>query len=275
MSQRTWLITGVSSGIGRDIARLALERGDRVAGTFRRADAVADLKSQYGERFWSERLDVTNTPAIRRTVDRAFAELGRIDAIVNNAGYGVLGAAEELTDEQIAHQIDTNLLGSIHVARAAIPHLRTQGGGRIIQVSTMGGQVTFPGASLYHASKWAIEGFMDALRFELAPFNISVTIVEPGTTGTSFGKNLVIAKPIDAYESGPVGQARAFFASGTYRAPGDSKKTARAIIATLEQDPAPLRLATGTDAYQAMRRGLVERLEALEAQRDLAASTDV
>lgn len=153
MTQRTWFITGVTGGLGWLMTEHLLARGERVAGTIRTPGALDDLKAEHGDRLWLAQLDVTDTPAIRATVNRAFAELGRIDVVVNNAGYGVLGAAEEVTDAQIDHQIATNLVGSIQVVRAAIPHLRQQGCGRIIQISTMGGQATFPGGSLYHMSK--------------------------------------------------------------------------------------------------------------------------
>lgn len=193
---------------------------------------------------------------------------------MNNAGYGLLGAAEELTDAQIDRQIATNLVGSMQIIRAALPHLRRQGGGHIVQVSTMGGQATFPGACLYHATKWGIEGFVDALRHEVAPFRIAVTIVEPGSLATGFGEALAVADALDAYAETPAGKARAFFASGTYRAPGDAGRAARAIIATVDQRPPPLRLALGSDAYRAMQRALTERLAELEGQQEVAASAD-
>lgn len=274
MSRQNWFITGISSGLGREMTEQLLARGDRVAGTVRNLASAADLKAAHGESLWLTELDVTDTPTIRTVVDRAFAELDRIDVIVNNAGYGILGAAEELTDVQIDRQIATNLTSSIQVARAAIPHLRTQGGGRIIQISTMGGQATFPGGVLYHTSKWGIEGFMEALRYELTPFGIGVTIVEPGSTGTHFGRNLVVAEPLEAYADGPVGKARAFFGSGAYQSPGDAVKTVKAIISTVNQNPAPLRLATGSDAYGALHKAMSARLAELEAQKDVAFSTD-
>jgi NADP-dependent 3-hydroxy acid dehydrogenase YdfG len=139
-------------------------------------DAKNDLKAQYGDRLWLAHLDVTDTPEIHQVVNKAFADLGKIDVVVNNAGYRLFGAAEELTNEQIAHQIDTNLIGSIQVVRVALPHLRAQGGGRIIQISTYSGQAALPGGSLYHAGKWGIEGFIDAVGQEVATFNIGVTL---------------------------------------------------------------------------------------------------
>jgi len=137
MAQRNWFITGVNSGFGRQMTEQLLARGDRVAGTVRKMDATEDLMSRYGDLLWIARLDVTDVPEIRAVVNRAFADLGRIDVVVNNAGYGLFGAAEELTDDQILHQLNTNLIGSIQVVRAALPHLRAQGGGRIIQLSNL------------------------------------------------------------------------------------------------------------------------------------------
>jgi len=159
MSQRTWFITGVSSGFGRQLTDQLLEHGDSVVGTVRDTGKVTDLLARYPESFHAEMLDVTDTAAIREVVERSFARLGRIDVIVSNAGYGLFGAAEELKDTQIDQMVATNLVGSIQLIRAALPHLRTQGGGRIIQISSYGGQVAFPGSSLYHATKWGIEGF--------------------------------------------------------------------------------------------------------------------
>ena len=158
----SWFITGTSSGFGRELTERRLERGDRVAATFRKPSRLDDLAARYGDRLWVRDLDVTNSGQLREVVDAAFAELGRIDVVVSNAGYGVMGAAEELTDEHIDGVIATNLTGSIQLARAVVPHLRAQGGGRILQLSSMGGQMSFPGFSLYHATKWGIEGFYDA-----------------------------------------------------------------------------------------------------------------
>jgi NAD(P)-dependent dehydrogenase (short-subunit alcohol dehydrogenase family) len=144
MGQRTWFITGVNSGFGRHMTEQLLARGDRVAGTVRKPDAMKDLKEKYGDLLWLAHLDITDTLEIRQIVNKAFANLGKIDVIVNNAGYGLFGAAEELSDEQIAHQLSTNLLGPIQLVRAVLPHLRAQGGGRIIGLSTYGGQAAFP-----------------------------------------------------------------------------------------------------------------------------------
>ncbi|MEK8173111.1 SDR family NAD(P)-dependent oxidoreductase [Streptomyces sp. M19] len=154
----------VRPGAGRAASR---ERRPR-RGTVRREGSVDDLRTTYGDRFWLGHLDVTDTARVREVVDAAFGELGRVDVVVSNAGYGLFGAAEEFSDEQVIHQITTNLIGSIQTARAALPHLRAQGGGRIIQMSSVAGLAAHPGASLYHAGKWGVEGFMEALAAEVA-----------------------------------------------------------------------------------------------------------
>ncbi|MET9121426.1 SDR family oxidoreductase [Streptomyces sp. NPDC004528] len=274
MTAQTWLITGVSSGFGRHMAELLLADGARVLGTVRDPGSVADLKSAHGDRFRPATLDVTDFPAVRRVVDQAFAELGRIDVVVNNAGYGLFGAAEELSDEQVQHQIDTNLTGSIQVARAALPHLREQGGGRIVQLSTYGGQATHPGATMYHASKWGIEGFMESLAKEVAGFGIGVTIVEPGGARTGFrtaGSRL--AEPLAAYDGTPAAMVR-----GVRTAPpaaGDPARMAAAIISCAVRTPAPRRLVLGSDSYRFLHDALTERLAELETQKESAATTDL
>jgi NAD(P)-dependent dehydrogenase (short-subunit alcohol dehydrogenase family) len=275
MAQRTWLITGVNSGFGRHMTEQLLARGDRVAGTVRKIEAMDDLKARYGELLWVANLDVTDTPAIRHVVDEAFNELGKIDVVVSNAGYGLIGAAEEVTDEQVTHQINTNLIGSIQLVRAALPHLRRQGGGRIIQLSTMGGQAAFPGGSMYHATKWGIEGFIDAVGQEVAPFNIGCTIVEPGGARTGFRyRSSRLAPKIDAYDVSPASMARRMIEEGTSVPIGDPAKMVEIMIDSVDQSPAPKRIALGSDSYTVMHRQLSERLAALEAQKELAFSTD-
>ena len=274
MRKRTWFITGVNSGFGRQMTEQLLARGDRVAGTVRKMEAMNDLKSRYGSQLWLAHLDVTDTAGVHRVVNSAFADLGRIDVVVNNAGYGLFGAAEEFAGEQIVHQIETNLIGSIEVVRAALPHLRAQGGGRIIQLSTYGGQAALPGGSLYHAGKWGIEGFMDAVGQEVATFNIGVTIVEPGGARTDFrfGSSRLGTK-LDAYDGTPAAMVRGI-KDPSRLSPGDPAKMVRIMIDSVDQSPAPKRIALGTDSYTAIHKALTERLAALEAQRDLAFSTD-
>jgi len=276
MAQRTWFITGVNSGFGRLMSEALLERGDRVAGTVRKLDSMNDLKTKYGDRLWVAHLDMTDLSEIHNVVEKAFVEFGRIDVIVSNAGYGLFGAAEELSDEQVAHQLSTNLVGPIQLVRAALPHLRAQGGGRIIGLSTYGGQAALPGGSLYHASKWGLEGFLDSIGQELAPFKIGVTIMEPGGARTNFRfGGAQLGTPIEAYKGTPAAMVHTMIKDTTRLPPGDPARMAKIIIDTVEQIPAPKRIALGSDAYGAIHKALTDRLAVLEAQKDLAFSTDV
>ena len=275
MTPRTWLITGVSSGFGRELTEQLLERGEHVVGTMRRPDSVADLLERYPEGLRCELLDVTDTAAVRDVVDRSFAELGRIDVIVSNAGYGLFGAAEELSDGQVEHIVATNLVGSIQLIRAALPHLRAQSGGRIIQISSYGGQVAFPGNSLYHATKWGIEGFAEAVAQEVAPFGIGVTIVEPGGARTEFRYGSAkVAELLPAYDDNPAHSFLRMLDPGNGLAPGDPARMAAAIIASVDQEPAPLRMVLGSQALDSTLATLRARIAGFEAQRELAATTD-
>jgi len=269
---RVWLITGTSSGFGRLLTEQLLAQGHRVAATLRRTDALDDLRAPVGDRLWVRQLDVTDAGAAHRVVDAAFDELGAIDVVVNNAGYGMFASVEEASDEQIERVIDTNLLGSIHVIRAALPHLRAQGHGRILQVSSAGGQTTYPNFSFYHASKWGVEGFCETIAQEVAPFGISVTIVEPGATPTGFGGALDTAPAMAAYDATPAGDVRRAIAGGDFPLDNDAAKIAAAMIASAQTSPAPLRLPLGRDTYEDVRASYVRRLEELDAHRELALS---
>jgi NAD(P)-dependent dehydrogenase (short-subunit alcohol dehydrogenase family) len=275
VAQRTWFITGVNSGFGRLMTERLLERGDRVAGTVRKMDSMDDLKGKYGELLWLAHLDMTDLPEIRKVVDEAFAQLAYIGVIVSNAGYGLFGAAEELSDEQVVHQLSTNLFGPIQLVRAALPHLRAQGGGRIIGLSTYGGQAALPGGSLYHASKWGLEGFLDSIAQELAPLKIGVTIIEPGGARTNFRfGGAQLGTQMEAYKGTPAAMVHKIIMDTTRLPTGDPAKMAQIIIESVEQAAAPRRMALGSDAYAAIHKALTDRLAALEAQRDLAFSTD-
>ena len=268
------MITGASSGLGRLMVERLLARGDRVVATARREDALADLQAEHGERLAVAMLDLTDSISIRAAVDNAFHQLGRVDVVVSNAGYGLFGAAEEVTDAQIDHQIATNLVGSIQLIRAAIPHLREQGGGRILQVSSEGGQIAYPGFSLYHATKWGIEGFIESVAQEVAPFGIDFIIVEPGPTATNFGAGLVRATPTDIYEKTPAGAVRRAIGDGSFVVKGDAARTVDAMIFAADSEKPALRLTLGSTAYQSISRALAQRLAAIEAQRDVAFSAD-
>jgi NAD(P)-dependent dehydrogenase (short-subunit alcohol dehydrogenase family) len=276
---KTWLITGTSSGFGRHMTEQLLERGDRVVATIRRPGALADLAERHGERLLVRELDVTDTERLRAVVDEAWATFGRVDVVVSNAGYGLFGAAEELTDEQIGAQLATNLLAPIQLARAALPHLREQGGGAFLQLSSLSGHVTFPALSLYNASKFAVEGFFEALSQEVGAFGVRVVIVEPGSARTEFtGGSSTFGPALAAYEGTPAGMLRARVAgahAATDEHPLDPAKAVRAMIAAADDPRAPLRLLLGSDAYAGVRAALSDRLAAVEAQRELTLSVDV
>lgn len=268
---KNWLITGASSGLGRGLTERLLARGDAVIAAQRQAGALDDLLARYGDRLHVVACDVTDVDAIRAAVAQAFARFGRIDVVVSNAGYGLFGAAEELSDTQIERQIATNLSGAIQLIRAAIPRLREQGGGRIVQVSSEGGQIAYPSFSAYHATKWGIEGFVEAVAKEVAPFGIDCVIVEPGPTRTNFGAGLDRAVPIGVYDATPVGEIRRALDAGYFEF-ADAMKTVDAMLVTIDSPSPPLRLALGKSAYESIRAALTRRLDILDAQKEVALS---
>ena len=272
--QKTWLITGVSSGLGRLLAEKALSRGDRVIGASRSEDALADLRARHHEQLRIVGMDLKDPASVRAAVDRAFGAAPRIDIVVSNAGYGLLGAAEEASDAQVRDIVDTNLIGSITLIQAALPHLRSQGGGRILQVSSEGGQIAYPAFSLYHATKWGIEGFVESVAQEVAPFGIAFTLVEPGPARTGFGDNLARTRPLAAYEGTPADGIREAL-GGSWVIKGDPKHMTDAMIRLADQDPPlPKRLVLGAEAYAGVRRALQGRIEELDRQKDIAVSAD-
>lgn len=270
---KTWFITGTSTGLGRLLTEKLLQQGHRVAATIRKEDALNDLKAIYKDRLWVALLDVTDTAAIKTVINAAFKDLGNIDVIVNNAGYALFCSVEEANNEQIQHQIATNITGSIQIIRAALPHLRAQGGGRILQLSSAGGQTTYPNFSYYHTTKWAVEGFCETIAQELVPFNIGVTIVEPGAHKTDFASGMVTAPIMEEYDQTPAGDVRRAVFDGGFPIKGDVNKTVQAMIDVVEITPAPRRLTMGVDAYNDVRASLVSRLEELDAQKELALSS--
>jgi NAD(P)-dependent dehydrogenase (short-subunit alcohol dehydrogenase family) len=271
---KTWFITGTSSGIGRLATERLLARGHRVAATLRRPERLSALAAQYGDQLWVRELDVTDVQAIGQVVDAALDDLGPIDVVLSNAGYGLFGTAEELSDPQIADQIATNLIAPIHLARAFLPHLRGQGSGHILHMSSMGGLLAVPGLSLYHATKWGAEGFFESVGAEVAPYGVKVTLIEPGIIRTSFHDGIIRGQPMDAYADNPalLGLTRDEIPHDQMI--GDPAKVVDAIIAVTERSAPPRRLLLGSDAYSLVHAALTERLEAVESQRDSAALSD-
>ncbi len=271
---KTWFITGASSGLGLEMTQQLLAQGHTVIATLRRSGTLLQLEQEYRERLDVVQLDLIDPGSIVSAVEEAFKRHGRVDVFVSNAGYGLFGAAEELTNDDIDRQIATNLVGSIHLIRAALPLLRRQGGGRIVQVSSEGGQIAYPGFSLYHATKWGVEGFIEAVAQEVSPFGIDFIIAEPGPTGTNFGANLVRAEPMDAYDETPAGAVRRAINEGSFKIKGDAARTVAAIISAAESETPPLRLALGSTAYSSISQALSARLSALETQWEVANSAD-
>lgn len=263
-----------STGLGRLLTERLFERGDRVVATLRRKGALDDLQALHGDRLQQLTFDVTDTSAMRTSVSQAFMTSGRIDLVVSNAGYGLFGTAEEASDEQIEQQIATNLTGSIQFIRAVLPHLRKQGGGRIVQVSSEGGQIAYPSFSLYHATKWGIEGFVESVAKEVAPFGIVFIIAEPGPTATQFAEGLDLTATMPIYEDSPAGELRRALASGDLAIKGDAGNTVKAIIKVADMTAPPLRLTLGSTAYESISHALKERSESLETYKDMALSAD-
>jgi NAD(P)-dependent dehydrogenase (short-subunit alcohol dehydrogenase family) len=247
---RVWLITGCSSGFGRALVDAALARGDRVVATARRVDSIGDLA---GDRVLLVALDVTRPEQIDAAVRAALERFGRIDVLVNNAGYSSVGAVEEIDMDDLRVLMETMFFGAVALTKAVLPHMRQRGTGAIVQISSQGGQMSFAGGGAYSAAKFALEGLSEALADEVGPHGIRTLIVEPGAFRTELmGARFHRSREIDAYAA-TVGQARAYLdhANGTQR--GDPRKAANAILDALDASDPPLRLALGADAVDAIR----------------------
>ena len=269
---QTWFITGTSSGFGRLLTEQLLAQGHRVAATLRRPEALDDLRADAGDRLWVRQLDVTDAAAARRVVDAAFDALGTIDVVVNNAGYGVFASVEEASDEQIERVIDTNLLGSIHVIRAALPHLRAQGHGRILQVSSAGGQTDVPELLLLPRVQVGHRRLLRDARAGGRPVRYRRHDRRAGRDADRLRGALDTAPAMAAYDATPAGDVRRAIAGGAFPLDNDPEKIAAAMIASAQASPAPLRLPLGRDTYEDVRASYVRRLEELDAHRDLALS---
>ncbi len=262
----TWFITGASSGYGLALARYAIDRGYNVVATARSVAKLATLAALAPDRVLVQKLDVTLPHDAATAVEAAITRFGRIDVLINNAGYGVIGAVEETPEAEYRAQMDTNFFGALSVTKAALPYLRAQKSGAIVNVSSMGGQMSFAGASAYSASKFALEGLSEALAQEVAPFGIKVIIVEPGALRTNFsGSNAIKLMPVmDAYQD-IVGSMRALVHDLHGTQDGDPAKAARALDLALRTERPPLRLQVGADSIVAVRAHAEQLL------RDLAA----
>lgn len=259
MASRTWFITGTSRGFGREWALAALERGDRVVGTARNPSSMDDIVERYGpDQFLPLALDVTDRGADFAAIKQAHEHFGELDIVVNNAGYGHFGMIEELSEQEARNQIETNLFGALWVTQAALPYMREQRRGHIVQVSSIGGISAFPTVGIYHASKWGLEGFSQALSQEVEGFGIHVTLIEPGGFSTDWaGDSAAHSQPIAAYDD--VREARRRFRAAA--TPGDPKASAEAIMKVVDADPPPLRCFFGTAPLQIMEADYTRRME--------------
>jgi NAD(P)-dependent dehydrogenase (short-subunit alcohol dehydrogenase family) len=267
MATKTWFITGTSRGFGREWAEAALKRGDKVAATARDVDSLSALVDTYGDAVLPLGLDVTDRAADFAALAQAHDHFGRLDVVVNNAGYGLFGTIEEVSEQQARAQIETNLFGALWVTQAALPYLREQRRGHIIQVSSIGGIAAFAGVGLYHASKWGLEGFSEALAQEVAEFGIHVTLVEPGGFDTDWsGSSAVRAEPIDAYE-----EARRQMAARRSQLPqGNTAATGAAILQIVDAKDPPLRVFFGAPPLQIAKDRYAQRLKTWEEWNELS-----
>ena len=258
-----WLITGVSSGFGLELARAVLERGDTVVGTMRRPEQVAGFASLAPGRAEARILDVTDASAIGPLVDGIERDVGPIAVLVNNAGYGLGGAVEELDDAECRHVMETNFFGTLNLIKAVLPHFRRRRAGHIVNFSSMAGIVGIPGFGLYNASKFAVSGLTEALAGELAPFGIRVTVVEPGGFRTNFaGGSLALARnPMPEYAETAAGRPRGMKEHYHGTQQGDPAKAAAAVIHVVDAAKPPVHLLLGPDAVVAARKK-IERFSA-------------
>jgi NAD(P)-dependent dehydrogenase (short-subunit alcohol dehydrogenase family) len=271
---RVWLITGCSAGFGREIALAALAAGDQVMATARRPETLAGLASIGGDRVSTTALDVTDPASIDAAVKATLAAFGRVDVLVNNAGYSMLGAVEETSMEQLRAIMEVNFFGTVAVTKAVVPVLREQGRGTVVQMSSLGGRLTFPGMGAYDATKHAIEALSEALSTELAPLGVRVLLVEPGMFRTSMSSSLVVADENPAYAASS-GGLRRMVAEVVGNEPGDPAKGAAAIVEVLAAEDPPLRLVLGSDALDMLRAHHESLLADMTTWETLSRSTDV
>jgi len=263
---KTWFITGASRGFGRIWAEAALERGDQVTATARKLEDLADFAERFGDAVLPLQLDVTDPEQVRQVVPQAFAHFGRLDVLVNNAGFSLLAAVEEASDEQIRDLFDANYLGMVRVLRAALPLLRQQGNGHILGISSGLGIGSMPLIGFYAATKWAVEALHESLAQEVRPFGLRVTIVEPGAYATDFGKSAKIAEVIEPYAD----FRKRFMARLTSMERGDPNATAEAILKLVDANDPPLRLVLGSTILPGARALYADRLATWEAWEDVS-----
>lgn len=272
---KTWFITGASSGFGAELAKAIIESGDKVAATFRKAEQASSFPQQYNGNGLGVVLDVTQTEKISTALKEAIDKFGRIDVLVNNAGYGTIGAIEEFSLEEIRQQLETNFFGAVAVTKEIVPIMRQQGSGHIVQISSQAGFRATAGFGVYNASKFALEGFSEALALEVAPFGIKLTIVEPGPFRTQFlaGSMKMPQNRLDIYQKGPVAQMYQYQQKMDGNQEGDPVKAAKAIVDYVHSGKENLRLPLGKVTIQGMRAKLASVEKDIAANESIAVST--
>lgn len=270
ISSKVWFITGASRGFGRVWADAALKRGDKVAATARNITSIAGLKEQYGPNVLTLELDVTNPEQVKTAVAQAHAHFGRLDIVLNNAGYSLIGTIEEASADDVRAMYETNIFGALAVIKAALPLLREQGGGHILGISSNLGHVTLPVIGYYCSSKWAFEAIHESLALEVKPFGIKVTIIEPGAYATEFGsrESLKFAADLDIYTD----LKAAFIGNISTRQKGDPAATPAALFRIVDAENPPLRLHLGSQNLPMVRAAYASRLEIWEAWDDISRS---
>jgi NAD(P)-dependent dehydrogenase (short-subunit alcohol dehydrogenase family) len=273
---KVWFITGASKGLGAAFAEAALERGDRVAAAARNIGSLQDLVTRFGDAVLPLPLDVTDKAAVVAAVARCHEVFGGPDVVVNSAGRGGIGAVEETTDAEVRAIFESNFFGALSVTQAALPYMRAQGHGHIIQISSIGGVVGFPMVGFYNASKFALEGMSEALAQEVAEFGITVTLVEPGAMRTNWAYNAMnlAEKPIDAYAGQR--ETRIESMAGEYELvqPGDPARAARALLRIVDEEKPPLRFVMGNGAFDLAQHGHRQRIEEWARWEGLSRGTD-
>ena len=270
---KVWFVTGSSRGLGRNFVEAALSRGDKVAATARNAEGLENLVAAFGDAVLPLALDVTDRDAVFDGIRRAVEHFGRIDVVVNNAGYAQIGAIEELTEQDLRDQMETNLFGAVWVVQAVLPHLRAQGSGHIVQLSSAAGILAMPLGGAYHASKWALEGLNEALAGEVADFGVKVTVIEPAGYATRDGKNPNpldnghVAEPNTAYD----GLRRRLGQLVGKQPAGDPAAAAQALLELVDSDNPPLRVLFGQGFYPMIERAYADRLKTWSDWQDFSA----
>jgi NAD(P)-dependent dehydrogenase (short-subunit alcohol dehydrogenase family) len=272
--EKIWFITGSSRGLGRSLTEAVLKNGAKVAATARNPQQLDDLKTKYPGQILPLQLDVTDPKQIQTAVDETIKTFGRIDVLVNNAGFGITGAAEAYSEEQVRSQLETNLYAPIAITRAVLPIMRRQRSGRILQISSIGGRIGNPGLSMYQAAKFGLGGFSEALAKEVAPLGIHVTSVEPGGFRTDWGsESMTFAPEVEGYEAS-VGWMIKYLRSGTFKPMGDPAKAAKVMIELVEDPEPPVHLVLGSEAAGFLQQADAARKAEFEKWLPVTKSTD-